>query len=72
MAKKEVAPTPRVKKVKPVRAPELLKVSKESKIYAAFAELRGVNKRAYIKTLGEAEANFKLNGRLILSQASSK
>jgi hypothetical protein len=44
---------------------DLLHVSKSVKIMAAFAELRGINKRALIQIMGEAEASYKANGRLV-------
>ena len=44
----------------------VLKVSKAVKIMAAFASLRGVSKRQVIRIMGEAEDNYKKNGRLII------
>lgn len=44
---------------------DLLKVSREVKIIAAFATLRGFSMRKTIRSLGEAEDNFKKNGRLV-------
>lgn len=52
--------------VKLNRRADVLKVSKESKIWAAFASLRGINHRTMIKIMGEAEDNYKRYGRLII------
>lgn len=46
---------------------DVLKVSKEVKIMAAFASLRGFSKRQVVRVMGEAEDNYKRNGRLIIS-----
>lgn len=63
--KKEEVPV-KVKKKGNVPKNSVLKVSKSIKVMAALASLRGVNKRGLIRMLGEAEDNFKKNGRLIL------
>jgi hypothetical protein len=66
MGKKVEAPVKvKVKKSNaPVRA-DVLKVSKAVKIAATMAEVRGFSKRKYIRIMGEAEENYKNNGRLV-------
>lgn len=54
------------KEVKHHRRADVLHVSKSAKIMAAFASLRGFSFRQTIRALGEAEAEYKKNGRLIL------
>lgn len=44
------------------------RVSKEAKVSASFASTRGVCKRTAILSMGEAEENFKKNGRLVLAK----
>lgn len=63
--KKEAAP-----KVKKVRATKntLLRVSKAAKIMAAMGAMRGVNFRQSIRLFGEAEAEYKANGRLVFGK----
>lgn len=46
----------------------LLKVSKRHKIMATFASMRGFPFRQTILLLGEAEKNYKENGRLVLGE----
>ena len=60
MAKKDKAVS-RAKVVKP------LKVSKAIKTIAALGKIHGVNAKQVIRSMGEAEQNFKDNGYLILS-----
>ena len=64
--KKEVAPKEKVKRGS-VPKQDVLKVSKEIKTMAAFASLRGFNKRRLIQLLGSAEDNYRKNGRLVMS-----
>lgn len=63
--KKEEAPVVKVKKKGSAPKADVLKVSKSAKIMAAFSELRGVNKRGFILAMGEAEDNYRRNGRLV-------
>lgn len=66
MSKKKVEVEPvKVKRKGTSPKADVLKVSKSIKIMAAFASLRGLNKRSFIRIMGEAEDNFKKNGRLV-------
>lgn len=62
--KKEEAPV-KIKKKGTGQKADVLKVSKSIKIMAAFASLRGFSKRQFIRIMGEAENNYKKNGRLV-------
>ena len=57
-----------VKEKKKASAPKgrYMKVSKSVKIMATMAAVRGGNKRAVIRALGEADDSYKATGRLIL------
>lgn len=67
MSKKKVEAEPvKVKRKGTGPKADVLKVSKEVKIMAAFASLRGFSKRQVIRIMGEAEDNYKKNGRLII------
>jgi hypothetical protein len=63
---------PKVKKQYKGAKSDLLKVSKGAKVMAAYASLRGFSYRQTIKSLGEAEHNYKLNGRLVHGGKASK
>ena len=66
MSKKKAEQAPvKVKRKGAGTKVDVLKVSKEVKIMAAFASLRGFSKRQFIRVMGEAEDNYKKNGRLV-------
>lgn len=66
MSKKKVEEAPvKVKRKGTGPKADVLKVSKSVKIMAAFASLRGFSKRQVIRIMGEAEDNYKKNGRLV-------
>lgn len=48
------------------RKADVLKVSKESKLWAATSSLHGINRRSMIRIMGEAEENYKKYGRLVM------
>ena len=57
----------KVKRKAPYVRNDVLKVSKSVKMLQAATEIRGGDGGAVVRIMGEAEANFKLNGRLVLS-----
>ena len=58
------------KETKSKKSVHSLKVTKEIKIQAAMAKVRGGNFRQVIRALGEAEQAFRLNGCLILDKSA--
>ena len=63
MAKK----APVEKDVKKHRKADVMHVSKQTKILAMYASLNDKSFRQFIKIMGDAETNYKLNGRLVLA-----
>ena len=56
----------KVKRKAPHVRNDVLKVSKSVKAVAAWTKIRGGDYGSTIRIMGDAEANFKLNGRLVL------
>jgi len=67
--KKKEAPVKEKKKKPQAKKSNTINVSKSVKIMATMGQLRGQNFRQTIRLLGEAEDEFKRNGRLILKGA---
>lgn len=64
MSKKKAEQAPvKVKRKGTGTKADVLNVSKEVKIMAALTPLRGFSKRQFIRIMGEAEDNYKKNGR---------
>ena len=65
MSKKKEAPVKAKKSKSDAPKSGTLKVSKSIKIMAAFASMRGLSRRAFIRLMGEADDIYKKKGRLV-------
>lgn len=54
------------------KAIHTIKATKEIKIQAAMAKVRGGNFRQVIRALGEAEHDYRFKGRLILDKSAAR